>query len=108
MSAATCGIGEIAPDIAPLIRATAYSLSSVRIAPDPFFGPTKLREFLPPQRCFANGEKLIQLRRAHRRAAQHGVGLAAMMHLMLEQMQQQPVHPLALDGGAAMHGHDAL
>jgi hypothetical protein len=31
-----------------------------------------------------------------------------MMHLMLEQMQQQTVHPLALDGGAAMHGDDAL
>ena len=31
-----------------------------------------------------------------------------MMHLVLEQMQQQAVHPLALDGGAAMHGDDAL
>src|SRR6187551_859193 len=30
-----------------------------------------------------------------------------MMHLVLEQMQQQSVHPLALDGGAAMHGDDA-
>ena len=31
-----------------------------------------------------------------------------MMDVVLEQMQQQAVHPLALDGGAAMHGDDAL
>ena len=31
-----------------------------------------------------------------------------MMHLVLEQVQEQPVHPLLLDMGAAMHGNDAL
>ncbi len=36
------------------------------------------------------------------------MGLAAMVHLVLEQVQQQAVHPFALDGGAAMHGDDAL
>ena len=31
-----------------------------------------------------------------------------MVDVVLEQMQQQTVHPLALDGGAAMHGDDLL
>ena len=31
-----------------------------------------------------------------------------MVHLVLEEVQQQTVHPLVLDGGAAMHGDDAL
>ena len=36
------------------------------------------------------------------------MGLAAMMHLVLEQVEEQAVHPLALDGSVAMHGDDAL
>ena len=31
-----------------------------------------------------------------------------MVHLVLEEVQQPTVHPFALDGGAAMHGDDAL
>src|SRR6476660_1415748 len=31
-----------------------------------------------------------------------------MMHLVLEQVQEQAVHPLLLDVGATMHGNDAL
>ena len=69
---------------------------------------SKLRKFRGPQRRFAGGEKLVELRRAHRRAAEHGVGLATVVNVVLEQMQQQTVHPFALDGGAAMHGDDAL
>ena len=36
------------------------------------------------------------------------MGLPAVMDVVLEQMQQQAIHPLALDGAAAMHGNDAL
>src|SRR5215212_2998780 len=79
-----------------------------RAAPNPLLRPAQLRELRRAQRRLTRREKLIQLGRAYRRAAQHGVGLAAMMHLVLEQMQEQAVHPLALDGGAAMHGDDAL
>src|SRR5437899_5038479 len=81
---------------------------TVRAAPDLLLAPAQLRKLCRPQRRLPRREKLVELGRARRRPAEHRVGLAAMMHLMLEQMQEQAVHPLALDGGAAMHGDDAL
>ena len=41
-----------------------------------------------PQILFAGQEELVELRRLDRRAAQHGVRLAAMMDLVLEEMLQ--------------------
>ena len=49
------------------------------------------------------GKKLIELRRLDGGCTQHSVRLAAMMHLMLEKMHQQPIGALDLHIIAALH-----
>ena len=56
--------------------------------------------------AFIAREKAGCIQRA-RCCAQHGVGLPAMMHLVLEQVEQQSVHPLVLNVGAAVYGNRA-
>lgn len=79
-----------------------------RLAPHGILRPPKLRELVGAKRCLSHGEKLIELRRGHRRGAHHGVRLTSVMDLVLKHMQQKPVHPLALDARAPVHGHDTL
>src|SRR5690349_19096158 len=51
--------------------------------------PSQLVEFNGAQRCLCDREELVELRRWHRRAAEHRVCLASMMDLVLEQVQQE-------------------
>ena len=49
--------------------------------------------------------ELVELRRLHARADEHGMGLAAMMDLVLEQVQEQPVAALGLDARIPVQSH---
>src|SRR5579863_5144155 len=77
-------------------------------APDRLFRPAEGGEFPGSQRSLTRGEKLVELRRANRSPAQHGVSLSPVMDLMLEQVQQKPVQPLMLDMGFTVHGDDSF
>jgi hypothetical protein len=46
-------------------------------------------------------EELVQLRRRHAGAGEHGVGLTPVMDLVLEQVREQPVERVELRSGAA-------
>src|SRR3954471_7426459 len=80
----------------------------IRAAPDRFLRPPQLRKLRRPQRRFSYREKLVELWWLDGGSTQHAMGLAAVVDVVLEQMQQQAIHPFALDGGVAMHGDDAL
>ena len=58
--------------------------------PDKFFGPTQLGEILSSQTGLADTEKLVQLRRFHRSAAEHRVDLATVVDLVFEQVRNHP------------------
>src|SRR5581483_3630665 len=77
-------------------------------APDRRLGPAQLRELGGAQRRFTDREKFVELRRLDTGAAQHGVSLAAMMNVVLEQMHQQAVAALLLHPRAAMDANDLL
>src|SRR5579872_808512 len=77
-------------------------------APDRRLGPAQFRELGGAQRRFANREKFVELRRLDTGAAQHGVSLAAVMNVVLEQMHQQAVAALLLHPRAAMDANDLL
>ena len=49
-------------------------------------------QLVSAQMLFAGQEELVELRRLHRRAGKHGVRLAAMMDLVLEEMLQDRGH----------------
>src|SRR5262249_24891690 len=78
------------------------------IAPDSFLGPAELIEFAGPQRRLSDCEKLVELRRRHPRAGEHGMRLAAMMDLMLEQMHQETIAPFGLHRNVAIDSHDVV
>ncbi len=65
-------------------------------------------ELRRPQVRFPFRKELVQLRRLHRRPRQHGMGLPAMVDLVLEEMHQQPVAPLHLHPHVAVHPHLAV
>lgn len=87
------------------IPSSAGIALAVRAAPDRFLRPAECGELRGPQRRFVGREELVEPWRRHRGVAQHAVRLATVVDLVLKQMQQQPVHSLALDPGAAMHGN---
>jgi hypothetical protein len=72
------------------------------------FRPTEFGKFGGAQSCLVRQEEFVELRRAHRRAAQHGVSLATMMDLMLKEMEQHVIHPFALNARSAVQFNDAL
>jgi hypothetical protein len=53
--------------------------------------PSKLSEFGRAQRRLRSREEFVKLWRWHRGAAEHRMRLAAMMDLVLEQMQQETI-----------------
>jgi len=72
------------------------------------FRPTERRELPGTQERLADREELVKLRRVDRRGAQHGMGLPAMVDLVLEEVEQQTLHSLVLDTIAPMHRDGAL
>src|SRR5688572_29341970 len=89
----------------PISRSTFVTKSA---APDFILAPTELGKLRGAQRRFFRGKELVELRRLDSSRAQHRMRLAAMMNLVLEQMQQQPVHPLMLNATAAVDVDDAI
>jgi hypothetical protein len=71
-------------------------------------GPSKLVELGGAQRCLCDREELVELRRRYGSAAEHCVRVAAMMHLVLEKVQQKAVGPLRLHARAAVHTDDPI
>ena len=86
----------------PLEYAAANRVSR---GPRPFPRSSPTRELMGAERRLGLGIKLIELGRLHARARQHGMGLAAMMDLVLEEVQQQPVATLGLDACVAIEPH---
>src|SRR5882757_7928527 len=86
-------------------RASAKALSA---APDGLLGPAEFGKLACAQGRLACGKEFIELRRRDIGRAQHSVRLPAMMSLVLEQMQQQPVHPLVLNMIAAVDVDDMI
>ena len=70
--------------------------------------PPEFVELNCPQRCFCDREEFVELRWRDGRATEHCVSLTTVMHLMLEQMQQQPIGTLRLHARAAMHLDDPI
>ena len=52
-------------------------------------------------------KELIQLRWRHRGGREHGMGLSAVVDLVLEEVQEQMVQPFHHDARAALGGHTA-
>src|SRR5882757_7566014 len=77
-------------------------------APDRLLGPSEFCEFSCAERCLAFGEEFVELWWGYSSRTQHRVRLAAMMNLVLEQMKQQPVHPLVLNVIAAVDVDGAI
>src|SRR6266704_4039284 len=71
--------------------------------PDRVLCPPQLFKLRGAQRRLAFGEELVELRRADFGRAQHRVRLTPMMNLMLKQVKQQPIDPLALNAITAMY-----
>ena len=71
-------------------------------------GPSKLGELGGAQWRLGDREELVELRRWYGSAAEHRVRLAAMMDLVLEQVQQKAVGPLRLHARAAVHMDDPI
>ena len=78
------------------------------IAPDRRLGPSKMFELIGPKWRLAGRKEFIELRRRDARAGQHGMRLAAMMDIMLEQMHEQSVAPLGLHFRVAVDFHDVV
>ena len=70
-------------------RSTAGCDFLTLMPPDQGLGPPELDKIRRPQPRLAGTEKLVQLRRLDRGAAEHGMHLPAMMDLVFEQMRQQ-------------------
>src|SRR5688572_14885791 len=86
----------------------ALGCRALRTGPDFVLRPPQFRELRCAQRSFTCGEELVELRGRDVGAAQHRVRLTAMMNLMLKEMQQQPVHSLALDTIFAVDLNEAI
>src|SRR5258705_5518641 len=69
--------------------------------PDRILRPTQLRKLRGAERRLSCGKKLVELRRTDFCGTQHRVRLASMMNLVLQQVKQQPIDPLALNVIAA-------
>src|SRR5882757_1805520 len=70
--------------------------------------PPQLRKLRRAQRRLSCGEELVELRRRDICGAQHRVRLAPVMNLVLKQMKQQPIDPLALNAIAAVDVDDTI
>lgn len=66
-----------------------------------FLQPEPLED-APAVLCIVSNDELIELRWLDACARQHGVGLATMMGLVLEEMRQHIVTALDLDSARAM------
>src|SRR3981189_1239412 len=71
--------------------------------PDRILRPPQLGKLRCAQRRLSCGEELVELRWADFGSAQHRVRLTPMMNLMLKQVKQQPIDPLALNAITAMY-----
>jgi hypothetical protein len=60
------------------------------------FSPSQLRKLAGPQQGLADGEELVKLRWWNAGTREHRMRLAAVMDLMLEEMQQQAVGAFGL------------
>ena len=76
--------------------------------PDRILRPPQLCKLRRAQRRLACGEEFVELRRVDLGRAQHRVRLTPMMNLMLKQMKQQPVDPLALNAITAVYVNDTI
>jgi hypothetical protein len=65
--------------------------------PDFAFLEAERGEIHGPQGRILGHEILVELGRWLGRAGQHGVGLAAVMDLVLEEVEENPVRPFHLD-----------
>src|SRR2546423_6748783 len=92
----------------PLMRSQVLAPPRHSLPPDPSLGPSKLFELSCAQRGFGGREELVELRRPDPRIAEHGMRLATVMDLVLEEVQQEAVSPLALHPRAAMHVDDSF
>jgi hypothetical protein len=76
--------------------------------PDRILCPPQLCKLRCTQRRLSRGEELVELRRPDFGSAQHRVRLTPMMNLMLKQVKQQPIDPLALNAVTAVYINDAI
>src|SRR5262249_44243703 len=84
-------------------RAAGWLRRRDEVAPDRPLVEAQRGKLRGAQRRLAGGEELVELRRGHPGAGQHGVRLAAMVHLVLEQVQQDAVRAVDLDAILAVH-----
>src|ERR1700751_1810575 len=75
--------------------------------PDRLLAPAEIVELSGPERRLAGGKELVELRRRDARCREHGMGLAAMVDIMLEEMHQEAIAPLRLHAGVAIDPHGA-
>src|SRR6478672_11706354 len=86
-----------------------YSVQLTNSAgPDRILRPTQLRKLRGAERRLSCGKKLVELRRRDFCGTQHRVRLASMMNLVLKQVKQQPIDPLALNVIAAVDVDDTV
>src|SRR5712671_4300079 len=76
--------------------------------PDRILRPPQLCKLRCAQRRLFCREELVELRRADFGSAQHRVRLASMMNLVLKQVKQQPIDPLALNAITAVYVNETI
>src|SRR6187401_1948093 len=76
--------------------------------PDRILAPPKFCKLRCAQGSLFRGEKFIKLRWADFGGAQHPVRLTPVMNLMLKQVKQQPIDPLALNAIAEVDVDDTI
>src|SRR5258705_13298210 len=86
-----------------------YSVQLTNSAgPDRILRPTQLRKLRGAERRLSCGKKLVELRRRDFCGTQHRVRLASMMNLVLKQVKQQPIDPLALNAITAVYVNETI
>jgi len=86
----------------------ATSAVQVLLPPNCRLCPSELVELGGAQRRLCDREEFVELRRRYGGAAEHRMRLAAMVDLVLKQVQQEAIGPLRLHARAEVHLNDPV